>query len=104
MSAASAYLIACHSGENAANGQNAACCGSPGTYPSSATGGRICGSAASAISASASGGPSIRTTSGRCSASAARTDRADPGPWCLMPYRRRCYLVLLIRPTSRQAR
>src|SRR5690348_289860 len=24
--------------------------------------------------------------SGRCSARAARTDRADPGPWCLTPY------------------
>ena len=30
--APSAYLIACHSGENTANGQNAACFGSPGTY------------------------------------------------------------------------
>ena len=78
--ASSAYLIACHSGENTANGQNAACFGSPGTYPSSATGGRICSSAASSTSPSASGGPSISTTSGRCSARAARTDRADPGP------------------------
>ena len=78
--ASSAYLIACHSGENTANGQNAACLGSPGTYPSSATGGCISGSAASAASPSASGGPSIRTTSGRCSVRAARTDRADPGP------------------------
>src|SRR5581483_5930896 len=33
-----------------------------------------------------SGGPSISTMSGRCSARAARTDRADPGPWCLTPY------------------
>ena len=41
MSAASAYLIACHSGENAAKGQNAARWASPGTYPSNATGGRI---------------------------------------------------------------
>jgi len=43
-------------------------------------GDRISSSAASATSPSASGGPSISTTSGRCSARAARTDRADPGP------------------------
>ena len=78
--APSAYLIACHSGENTANGQNAAFFGSPGTYPSSATGGRISSSPASASSPSASGGPSISTTSGCCSASADRSDRADPGP------------------------
>ena len=29
--ASRAYLIACHSGENTANGQNAACVASPGT-------------------------------------------------------------------------
>src|SRR6266566_9896892 len=43
------------------------------------------GSAASATSSSASGGPSISTMSGRCPARAARTDRADPGPWCRIP-------------------
>ncbi len=75
-----AYRIACHSGENTANGQNAAVFGSPATYPSSATGGTISASAASATSWSASGGPSISTTSGCCAVSAARTDRADPGP------------------------
>lgn len=37
-------------------------------------------SAASGMSASASGGPSIRTTSGVAASSAARTARADPGP------------------------
>ena len=78
--APSAYCIACHSGENTANGQNAAVFGSPGTYPSSATGGRISGSAASSTSPSASGGPSISTTSGSSSPSASRNDRADPGP------------------------
>ena len=80
MPAPSAYLIACHSGENTANGQNAAAFGSPGTYPSSATGGRIPGSAASATSASASGGPSMSMMSGPSPASASRSDRADPGP------------------------
>ena len=78
--APSAYLIACHSGENTANGQNAAVFGSPGTYPSNATGGCISGSPASSTSPSASGGPSISTTSGLSSASASRNDRADPGP------------------------
>ena len=42
-------------------------------------------SAASPTSPSASGGPSISTTSGRCPVSAARTDRAEPGPWCRIP-------------------
>ena len=78
--ARSAYLIACHSGENTANGQNAAVFGCPGTYPSNATGGRISGSRTSSSSASASGGPSISTTSGSSSARASRNDRADPGP------------------------
>ncbi len=80
MPAPSAYVIACHSGENTANGQNAAVFGSPGTYPSNATGGAISGSPARPTKPSASGGPSISTTSGPSSASAARKDRADPGP------------------------
>ena len=78
--APSAYLIACHSGENTANGQNAAFFGAPGAYPSSATGGCISGSPTSGTSSSASAGPSISTTSGLSSVSASRTDRADPGP------------------------
>ena len=42
---------------------------------------------ASADQASASGGPSISTTSGRYAASAGRTARAEPGPWWRTPSR-----------------
>ena len=72
--------MACHSGENTANGQNAAVSGFPGTYPSSATGGRMSASLASLTRLSASGGPSTSTTSGSSSVSACRRDRAEPGP------------------------
>ena len=104
-------MIACHSGENTANGQNAAVFGSPGTYPSNATGGAISGSPARPTKPSASGGPSISTTSGPSSASASRNDRADPGPWCRTPYSSITIITpngtwyLRLHPaTSRQAR
>ena len=84
-SRASACRTACHSGENAANGQNAERCGSPGTYASSATGGTISGCSASAAISSASGGPSTSTASGCNASSAAATLRAEPGPWCRTP-------------------
>src|SRR5207247_4395621 len=44
-------------------------------------------SPARGTSGSASGGPSISTTSGWYADSARRTARADPGPWCRMPSR-----------------
>src|SRR5690606_34592320 len=76
---------ATHSGENSASGQNAERPGSSTAWASSATGGRMSGSAASGTSGSASGGPSISTTAGRAASRAARTARADPGPWCRTP-------------------
>lgn len=75
-----AQRIATHSGENSASGQKAERPGSSTAWARSATGGRMPSSAASGINASASGGPSIRTTRGRAAASAARTARAEPGP------------------------
>lgn len=75
-----AHLIATHSGENSASGQKAELPGSSTTWARSATGGRMSFSAASGTSASASGGPSIRTTRGAAASSAAITARADPGP------------------------
>lgn len=75
-----AQRIATHSGENSASGQKAERPGSSTAWARSATGGRIASSAASGINASASGGPSISTDSGRAASSAARTARADPGP------------------------
>lgn len=72
---------ATHSGENSASGQKAERPGSSTACASNATGGRMSSSAASGIRASASGGPSISTTPGRAVSSAARTARADPGPW-----------------------
>src|SRR3954462_7067245 len=44
-------------------------------------------SPAKGTSASASGGPSIRTPSGWNAASARRTARAEPGPWWRTPSR-----------------
>ncbi|CAM5654358.1 hypothetical protein SGRIM128S_09354 [Streptomyces griseomycini] len=83
----SAQRIATHSGENPASGQKAERPGSSTAWASRATGGRMSSSAASGISGSASGGPSISTIPGRTSSSAARTARADPGPWCRTPSR-----------------
>ena len=80
-------MIACHSGLNTANGQNAARVESSTAYASSATGGSISSDPANSTTLSASGGPSINTTSGRSSASAVATARADPGPWCRIPSR-----------------
>ena len=48
-------------------------------------GGTMSGSAARSSRGSASGGPSMHTTSGSSASSAASTDRADPGPWWRMP-------------------
>ncbi|MBP1052501.1 cytochrome c [Rhodococcus sp. D-46] len=76
-----AHCSACHSGENTANGQNAAFDGSPVAYASNAIGGSIDSDAASITNGSASEGPSIRTTSGENSSRPCRTERADPGPW-----------------------
>lgn len=76
----SAQRSATHSGENAASGQNAERPGSSTAWASRATGGRMSSAAASGISGSASGGPSMSTTRGRDASSAARTARADPGP------------------------
>ncbi len=86
-SRSTAYRIATHSGEKAANGQNAAFAGSSTTWASRATGGTMSFSPASAAIPSASGGPSINTVSGRSCASAAATARAEPGPWCRTPSR-----------------
>ena len=77
--------MARHSGEKAANGQKNARRGLSTTWTSSATGGRISSDAASGIRSSPSGGPSIRTASGRHSSSAASRLRAEPGPWWRMP-------------------
>ena len=76
---------ACHSGENTANGQNAASPGLSGAYASSATGGTVCSDAAQPITGSASAGPSISTWSGPYASRAATSDRAEPGPWCRIP-------------------
>ena len=93
--------IACHSGENSANGQNAASPGRPRRAPRSATGGTRPGSCP-ADSGSASGGPSIRTRSGSGRPARARTARAEPGPWCRTP--RIVTLTRSSRRRSRQAR
>ena len=87
-----ACTSACHSGENSANGQNAARPGLSGACASIATGG-ISEPTCRVIS-SASGGPSIRTTSGSSAASAARTARAEPGPWWRTP---KTAVVLMLR-------
>src|SRR5262245_39580576 len=89
-SLATAHRIACHSGENSANGQKVAggrSVPSPARYASSATGGRMSGEPASGTSGSASGGPSIRTTCGRYASRTRLTARADPGPWWRTPSR-----------------
>lgn len=80
-----AQRSATHSGENSANGQKAERPGSSVAWASSATGGRMSMSAARWASSSASGGPSMRTAPGWTASSAARTDRAEPGPWCRTP-------------------
>ncbi|WP_248843735.1 DUF5682 family protein, partial [Streptomyces prasinus] len=71
----SAQRIATHSGENSASGQNAERPGSSTAWASRATGGRMASSAASGIRSFASGGPSIRTTSGPVPSNTARTAR-----------------------------
>lgn len=80
-----AQRMATHSGENSASGQNADRPGSSTTCARRATGGRMSSSAASAINASASGGPSMSTVRGPAASSAARTARAEPGPWWRTP-------------------
>src|SRR5215831_12270581 len=50
-----------------------------------ATGGTSSASPAKAMMSSASGGPSTSTQSASSSSRAARTLRAEPGPWCRMP-------------------
>ncbi|KIX72162.1 hypothetical protein SF12_20170 [Streptomyces sp. MBRL 601] len=80
-----AQRSATHSGENSANGQKAERPGSSVAWASRATGGRMSMSAARWASSSASGGPSMRTARGWTASSAARTDRAEPGPWCRTP-------------------
>src|SRR5262249_34110639 len=82
---ASAQRMACHSGENTANGKKLALLGSSCACTRSATGGVMADEEANRIMSSASGGPSISTMEGSAASSAASTARAEPGPWWRMP-------------------